>query len=197
VVSVRRAFIVIAGFSASTYAVFACARVAELDVAYELPDGGRGGDGAATDSGAGDRQRVRDSEVVPPDVTSPPPPPPTNLSPCDGGLGTAAGCDDLEGLGCCLMPTGSKCMELREVATSCSGNVFIACLQGNGDNACCWRPLGTGRMAAYAGDCDGGTVACLDSTGCPDDETCRTTTCGTGANSFKIGQCGDAPPACP
>jgi hypothetical protein len=198
------------GLASSAAVVIACADVADLGVSYEGRDAApktMTNDAAAVapattpdrDAGLGDvRQKVRPSSVVPVDASRPEPPHDV-LFPCDvdGGAGEETGCNTSAGLGCCISPLGATCMGQGEARTTCAGlgsrTLFIACVQGQGDSACCWHTGANGhRTAAYGADCsDGGTVACIDDNGCPADQKCVTTQCGTAA--LTIGECGREP----
>lgn len=184
-----------AGILAVTISVFmvACSQVAALDVAYVGSDGG--GVDAATDAPHVTRDGGASTSSAIPilfDGSNP-----TALGQCNGGLGAEAGCDDTAGLGCCLEPHGSTCMEQREAALRCAGNVFVACRQSQPDSPCCWRAFGSSRMAVYAGDCAEDPVACIDSSGCPLGQSCTTRQCGDPGNAFTIGACGSVAPDCP
>ncbi|MBX3221750.1 MAG: hypothetical protein KF795_14635 [Labilithrix sp.] len=171
----------------------ACATVAELDVTYASSDFSE--DSGSDASGVDDASRtVRESSVEPVDAQAPTSAA-SDLGPCDGGLGESSGCDDTAGLGCCLGKDEAVCIELVEAPVRCKGDVFVACRQSRGDDMCCWRTTANGRIAAYAADCKGGAIACLDSAGCPDGVTCLTKSCGV-ANPFLIGECGRTP-TCP
>jgi hypothetical protein len=193
-VSVRglAAFGIVAGVLA------ACASLANLDVQYTGSTADAGGDAAAQKNGLADAaQEPAKTPSDGPD-TGGPPVSSSPLTPCDGGVGTAGGCDQSQGFGCCLSPSGSKCVSLGELATACSGSVFIGCSQSDPElGACCWRDVGNVRQANLAGDCDGGTIACLGNNDCPEGIACATKECGPPGNSFRIGQCGSAAPDCP
>jgi hypothetical protein len=195
---VKAASLVAAGIVALTISIsmVACSDVASLDVAYV---GGDGGDGGKGDGGGGTAPISRDGGPSPSseipilfDGASP-----TALGPCNGGLGADAGCDDTEGLGCCLDARGSTCMEQAEAPLRCAGNVFVACRQSEPDSPCCWRTVSGSRMAVYAGDCGEDPIACIDSNGCPLGQGCATKQCGDPSHAFTIGACGSVPPDCP
>lgn len=185
----------IAGAVSATVAVFvvACSDVAPLDVAYAVNDGGAG------DGGGNGPRITRDggpsaSSAIPIifDGSNP-----TSLGQCNGGLGADAGCDDTAGLGCCLDSHGSTCMGQDEAPLRCAANTFVACRQSQPDSPCCWRTVGAGQMAVYAGDCGDDPIACLDSSGCPLGTGCATKECGDRGHTFTIGACGSVAPACP
>jgi hypothetical protein len=193
------------GLAVVAVLVTACARVADLDVAYSPDAGARAGAGdAGAGGGSADgsaavpgRQNVRPSAVTPVDAALPPAPILLHIGSCgsDAGLGPT-GCDETAGLGCCLSPSGSTCMESNDAPTACAGDVFIACVQSNDEGTCCWRSTGSSRHAVYTAECEGGAVACIDPSGCIGGP-CATVTCGPPGSTFTIGQCGDVPPPCP
>jgi len=184
----------------------ACASVADLEVTY-------GGNGAAGDQDAASdpdaaRQKVRESQV---EASAPMLPDPIEDGggglPCFAEAGLSGeedgGCDESVGNGCCLRSASSVCMSQAEARAQQCGSpsakaVFVACRQSRSDDMCCWRDLGAGggRAAFYSGSCDGGTIACIDDSGCvPFGLTCATTSCAP--SGFVIGQCGATAPPCP
>jgi hypothetical protein len=167
------------------------------DIAY-ASDGG-GSDDAA--------RIVRESstDVVAPALPVPLTPSPNGL-PCELGIGPGSGCESAAGLGCCVRSGAPKvCVEQWEyyqhAPGKCdgAGSVFVSCLQGDNDNACCWGVDGTSntRFTRYRADCgDAGPPSCdpaADGGSCPNGEPCKAITC----NGQSLGYCGNGAPPCP
>jgi hypothetical protein len=203
-VRLRERAVLYVGLLATSAAIVACASVADLGVAYDPNHSSEGGVGNDTpDGGQGavdaNRQKVRESTESR-DTPPPPAPPPPIVHGCDpsGGLGANTGCDTTAGFGCCIGAANETCMETRSADALCGGlgaSLFVTCRQGDGDSACCWRTAANGaRSTAFAADCSGGSIACLDDSGCPSGVSCHTHDCG--APAIKIGECGKDP-VCP
>jgi hypothetical protein len=183
----------------------ACATVADLDVTY---NNNNNPDASADAFDEANRQKVRESSVENPDVQPPINPLSAEIPSCDAmlpsdsGIDPDGGCDIRQGLGCCITQSAQICMEQRAFEEQCLKQrgpnvVFIGCRQSEDDSVCCWTGEGPGRVARFKGECDGGTIACVDSTGCGGGD-CATIECSKSAGpKLIIGQCGSVPPACP
>jgi hypothetical protein len=174
----------------------ACSQVAGIDVTYA--DSGSASADGGTGGGEGGQLAAPDASIQIPTFTDASfaaddahtPIWPTCL-PDDGGTP----CDGTQGLGCCITPTGSSCIDTASIATQCQNGIFVGCQETDPttESFCCWNHgMSAGASSLFSATCGDRPIACTDSSQCPGGGTCMTTTCGL----LVIGACGAAP-VCP